>query len=249
MNMKRKIKFITFNIFILFSIACCIALGLWQVDRMRWKEELIFQVNKYELLNPEEFKFDQYEGKANLFKKVYLYGAFMHDREFLLQAKYFDESRDKKTLGYHVITPFATTENIVVFVNRGWVPEKYKESKNRPESLTPHNLEKPLKAIIRQSHGSAPWYMPQNEPEKNSWFWIDIPEMVKFIKREEGITNVKPILFQQAFTTSIDGFKYPIPISTEIKFYNQHLTYIITWFSLAFVFLAMWYWWLRKQKD
>ncbi|MDX1949929.1 MAG: SURF1 family cytochrome oxidase biogenesis protein, partial [Rickettsiales bacterium] len=101
--------------------------------------------------------------------------------------------------------------------------------------------------MIRESHGKAPWYMPTNVPQKDIWFWIDLERMKNRLSEKSDLKNIKTILVQQVENSSKDGFKYPIAIDADIKFYNQHLTYVITWFSLAFVSLFMWWIWSRKN--
>lgn len=240
-------KKIIFHLFCLFTVLGCATLGVWQIDRLQWKEKLITQVEKYKEQAPEEFSVRTYDPEKDLFKKVYLYGAFLNEHEMLLGAKYLDEERDKATLGYHLITPFLTTEGVVVFVNRGWIPEDMKDQEKRKDSLVTSLIETPLEGMIRESHGKAPWYMPRNMPEKDVWFWIDLPEMEKKVREKGAFSDVRPILIQQIVPTATNGFKYPLPISGKLEFYNQHMTYIITWFSLAFALLGMWAWWSRKN--
>lgn len=242
--MKNKI----FNIFCIAMIILCLKLGFWQINRMHWKENLISQVEKYKNENPVEFKIDDYDAKRDLFKKIFLNGKFLHDHEILLSAKYFTEERDKNELGYHVITPFLTTEGGIVFINRGWIPEKYKTRESRPDSLYEGNIETTIEGVLRENQGHAPWYLPQNNPEKNIWFWIDIPAMIKYLKDTSDLQNIKPVLIQQTNLTTKNDFKYPVPFKSEITFYNQHLTYVITWFTLSIVIIIMWLVYLRKNK-
>jgi len=246
--MSDKFRKNTFSIFALSSIIFFAWLGLWQVERLRWKEGLLWQVEKYKDADPVEFTIIDYDAKNHLYKKVYLFGRFLHEKEILLAAKYFSEERNKNKIGYHVVTPFITTEGIVTFVNRGWIPEDMKEKKTRKDSLITHNMEKPLLGIVRKSSGKAPWFMPQNMPEKNIWFWLDIPLLMEFFKNDEDMKNLRPVLIQQVNLTSYDGFEYPIPVSEDIKLKNDHMHYAITWFLLAFITLGMWYYWLTKQR-
>lgn len=241
-------KKIIFNIFILSSIILFVMLALWQVERLRWKQALQWQLEKYEDTKPEQFRLQLHDPVNHLYKPIFAFGAFMHDYEFLLHAKYFDESRDKKQIGYHVVTPFLTDEGVIIFVNRGWIPEDLKEKEVREASLMPHNMEEPIIGIVRKSKGKAPWFMPQNMPEKNVWFWLDIPEMAKKLDEISDFDKIAPVLVQQTNLTTMDNFEYPIPISAEIKLYNEHLTYVITWFLLAFITIIMWIIWLKKNK-
>lgn len=241
-------KKLTFNIFIIFSILGCIALGVWQVKRLQWKEGLISQLEKYQDANPEQLDTKNFDQKKELFKPIFTFGAFQHDYEMLISAKFFSEKRDKNELGYHLITPFITIDGDIIFVNRGWVPEEKKLSESRKDSLYRTNIEIPLQGIVRKSTGKAPWFMPANIPEKNIWFWIDIPEMTKKLEGVSDLENIKPILIQQAEATNYNNFKYPIPISADIKLYNQHLNYAITWFLMALAITGMWAYYLRKSS-
>jgi surfeit locus 1 family protein len=242
--MKNKI----FHIFCLLTFVGCINLGIWQINRMQWKEALIEQVEKYKNANPELFNFENFDQQKDLFKKVFMNGKFIHEHEFLLSAKYFSENRDKNELGYHVITPFLTTDGVIVFVNRGWIPEKIKQQKDRPDSLYIGNVESNIEGIIRESAGKAPWYMPQNMPEKNVWFWIEIPAMIKYLKDNSDLQNIRPVLIQQTIRTTNNDFKYPITISANLEFYNQHFMYVLTWFSMAGVIFIMWVIYVRKNR-
>lgn len=242
--MKKNI----FNIFCLSWVALFIYLGAWQVGRMHWKEGLIVQVEKYKASNPVEFKIKDFDEKTDLFKKVFMNGKFLHEHEILLAAKYFTAERDKNQLGYHVITPFLTTEGVIIFVNRGWVPEKYKTRESRPDSLYVGNVETTIEGLVRENQGHAPWFMPQNNREKNIWFWIDLPEMMKMLEETTDLKNIKQVLIQQTNLTTNNGFEYPVPIPANIEFYNQHLTYVITWFSLAFVILMMWIIYIKRMS-
>jgi len=240
---------ILFNIFCLGWVIFFIYLGAWQVERMNWKKGLIKQVEMYKAEDPVQFRIDDFDQKRDLFKKVFLFGKFLHENEILLSAKYFSATQDKNELGYHVITPFITTDGAIVFVNRGWVPEKYKTRESRPDSLYENNVETTIEGVVRESSGQAPWYMPQNMPEKNVWFWIDIPAMIKSLKDKTELQNIRPVLIQQTNLTTKNDFKYPVPISGDIQFYNQHLTYVITWFSMALMTLVMWGIYIRKNRN
>ncbi len=244
-------KKIIFNIFCLGWAVLFAYLGAWQVNRMHWKEDLVAQVEKYKSAPPVEFNIKNFDAKNDLFKKIFLNGKFLHEQEMLLSAKYFTAKRKKKELGYHVITPFLNTEGVVVFINRGWVPEQYKTKESRPDSLYVGNVETTFEGIVRENHGKAPWFMPQNMPEKNIWFWIDLPEMIKALESKTKLKNIQPVLIQQTNLTTKNDFKYPVPVPADIEFYNQHMTYVITWFSLSLVILVMMviYNWKPKKNE
>jgi surfeit locus 1 family protein len=233
-------KKILFNLFCFSSALLFAILGYWQVDRMHWKEGLINQVEKFKNATEENFNFEKYDSKQDLFKKVFVKGKFLNQYEFLLSAKYFSEERDKNSLGYHLITPFLTKDNIIIFVNRGWIPEKLKNQEDRKNYII--DGEVTLSGILRENQGQAPWYMPTNVPAKDLWFWIDLPKMQERLKEKSNFNNIKPVLLQETNISKLglEKPKFPINISANLEFYNQHLSYVITWFSLSFIVLLMW---------
>ncbi|MDX1950125.1 MAG: SURF1 family protein, partial [Rickettsiales bacterium] len=186
-NLRKKL----FHIFCFFMVLTCTILGVWQVERLQWKESLITQVEKYKNEKPEDFEILNFNQEQDLFKKVNIYGAFLHDYEILLSAKYLNESNDKSVLGYHIITPFLLVTGETIFVNRGWIPENLKEKSSRKKSLSDAFIEKPLKVMIRESHGKAPWYMPTNVPQKDIWFWIDLERMKNRLSEKSDLKNIK----------------------------------------------------------
>ncbi len=234
--MKKKL----FNIFCIICACLFASLGYWQVQRMEWKQGLISQAEKYRNAAPVEFTPQGYDAKANLFQKVLLRGRFLNENEMLLSAKYRSVERDKNEMGFHVLTPFRTNAGDVIFINRGWIPEDQKKAKRTGSGAVV------VEGVLRENHGKAPWYMPQNVPHDDVWFWIDIPEMSKRLEEKYQLKNIKPVLVQQV--KPVAGEQYPESLNAGFHFYNQHLTYVITWFSLAGLTLIMLVIYNRKNR-
>jgi surfeit locus 1 family protein len=242
-NMKYKTSFnrkLTFSAFIMFVIIGSISLGIWQMQRLKFKDNLVAQYEKYKAAEPALLNLKDFDQKRDLFKKVKIQGVFLNESEIYLGAKYLSSNRDKSELGYHIITPFKTKRGDVLFVNRGWVPQDKKDPATRPESITKKRTE--ITAMIRESQGKAPWFMPQNQPEKNIWFWIDIPAMTKFLN-DAHIKKVQPVLLQEIRSQRA----LPVNVSEEIEFYNQHLTYIWMWFGISLAIFICWIFYIKKH--
>jgi surfeit locus 1 family protein len=244
MKAKLTLKDKIFAVAIVVMIFMCLKLGGWQVQRMHWKNELISKLEQSKTTPPAPLNLKDYDDKRDLFKRITAKGEFLNRQEIYLGGKYLSESRDKHQIGVHIITPFKLTSGEVILVNRGWVPQDKRSFMERPESGI--NGEVELEGIIRESNGTPPWYMPANMPGKNVWFWLDVNAIIKYLDRQ-GISNVQHVLIQQTNLTVQSG-DLPKPLNTELKFYNEHLTYVYTWFGLAIVLVIMLIIWYRRAS-
>ena len=80
--------------------------------------------------------------------------------------------------GYHIVTPFAIEGGPVLLVDRGWVPLDRKDPATRSQGQLEGTVS--VTGILRPGHQKN-WLTPDNEPNKNFWFWIDIPAMLPFV--------------------------------------------------------------------
>ena len=109
-----------FNLFVIFSISVFCSLGTWQLYRLQWKLDLIDQINYG--LNSEPIQYSKkilnnyqrvmVEGKFNFGKQIYLYSLNENGKP-----------------GFDVVTPFLTSKNEYLLVNRGWIEKKDKSKK------------------------------------------------------------------------------------------------------------------------
>ena len=123
----------------------------------------------------------------------------------------------------------------ILFVNRGWVSEKYKLPYNRKFSLIDKIVT--IKGIARLPQKKG-YFVPENDPQKNFWITIKPDEIKTYLK-----------LNQQNFITDfyIDVLRdrkkivLPIGVKPEINLRNQHLSYAITWYSLSIALLIIYF--------
>jgi surfeit locus 1 family protein len=71
------------------------------------------------------------------------------------------------------------------------------------------------------------WFIPDNRPDRNDWFWIDLPAMAA----ADGIANAAPFYIDADPTPNPGG--WPKGGVTPLALPNDHLQYALTWFSLA----------------
>ncbi len=201
-----------------------ITLGCWQLDRLTVKKEHIHRLQ--ERANLPTIQLPQALDDIHHFKyrKVRLQGEYIHDKEiFLYSGSRSNESSD----GFMLFTPFKTTDDRIILVNRGWVPTDLKSQANRLDTLEPGLIE--VTGYIMPEE-QASWVIPENDDKRNIWFYINLAHMGRFARAKVGNFYIMK---------SYDGNQYPIGNNLNINLRNHHLEYAITWFTLAFTLIAI----------
>ncbi len=228
---KLSKKQIFFSLFCLASFLCLVALGVWQLERLKWKKSRIEYINLQLSLPAISFPIssDDINDVDNEYRLIHLYGTLMNTQDMYVGPKYFDS-----VPGFHLITPMMMFDGTIVLVNRGWVPtlKKYEDigSVYRPSEIVS------LIGMMRKGDKSGA-FTPDNDPTQGLWYWTDLKSMVESVRQlnQENIT--RPVLVEVIEEEKTE--KYPAPFSKQITIRNDHLGYAITWFSLAFVVLVM----------
>jgi surfeit locus 1 family protein len=196
-----------------------LALCVWQMQRLYWKQELIAERETRVAAEPASLPGVGADLAGIEYRRVRLEGAFAHDKELYLGARSLNGSA-----GYHVLTPFVLAGGGSVLVDRGWVPVERKLPAQRAEGQVA--AIQALEGIVRLPHGQA-WMQPANEPQHNMWFFVDLPAM----KAASGV-DLRTDLYVDAGPGETPG-KYPVGGQTRIELPNDHLQYAITWGLLA----------------
>jgi surfeit locus 1 family protein len=199
-----------------------IGLCIWQVQRMHWKEELIAARESRVAAEPVALPAPSSrpgDVDSMEFRRVRLEGIFLHDKEMFLGARSLNGNA-----GYQVLTPFVLSGDGIVLVNRGWIPVERKPPNSRPEGQVTGT--QTLDGIVRLAHGKA-WMQPDNEPDRNMWFYVDLPAMAA-----ASAVDLRTDLYVDAGPAENPG-KYPVGGQTRIELPNDHLQYAITWGLLA----------------
>lgn len=201
-----------------------LALGIWQLDRREWKAAIIAdRVAKSSALPlgalPERFDPAEHE-----FRTVRVSGRFLHDKEMFQGAKSL-----RGNPGYHVLTPLALEGGGHLLISRGWVPlERKLPEGRRPGQVTGTVA---IVGVLRAPVGRTNWLarqtVPDNRPDQNFWFFIDLPAMAQ----ASGLPDLKPYYLEAGAAPNPGGF--PIGGQARIELPNDHLQYAITWFAIA----------------
>lgn len=207
------------TIFVVPAVIALFGLGTWQVERLYWKLGLIHdretRVSAAPIAPPNTAE----DMAAIEFRRVVLSGHFLNDSEMYLAARSL-----RGNLGYHVVTPFVGEDGVVTLVDRGWIPLDRKDPKARGTG----EIEGPttVEGLIRRQ-GKPGWFVPDNQPDKNFWFFVDVPAMAE----HAGLAKVRPYFVEAGPAANPGGL--PIGGQSHIELPNNHLSYAITWYSLS----------------
>ncbi len=222
--MPRK-GFVWFTLFTLFALALLIGLGVWQLQRLAWKEGLIAEIEMRAKGTPvtlEEAVGAARAGKDPSYDRVRVKGRYDNGKERYLYAL-----SDDGEPGWHVIAPFSTDAGDLVLIDRGFVPEKLRDPSTRSAGQLEGEVE--VTGLVRLPDRQG-LFTPDNEPEANRWFWRDLNGMT-FSMFPTATMHPAPF-FLEAEKSDVPG-GFPEGGQTRLELPNNHLQYAITWFLLA----------------
>jgi len=213
------------TVFTVPAIMVMIGLSIWQVQRLHWKEELIAERTARTTAAPVELPPAGTDLGPLEFRKASVTGSFDHAHEFYLAAR-----SQNGNVGYWIVTPLTTDKGETVLIERGWVPETMKLPQTRQQGQVAGTVT--LNGIIRLPQVKT-FFQPDNEPQKNVWFYLAPVEMAQ----ASGLP-IRSDLYLDADQTPNPG-GYPLGGQTRINLPNDHLQYAVTWALLALSLAAV----------
>jgi surfeit locus 1 family protein len=207
--------------FVLFTVL--IGLGIWQVQRLHWKEALLATIhtNMTQKAVPMPESFDDMH--AWQYRRVTLAGSFDFTHEFLVKPRTLDGQS-----GYDMVVPFIRASGGTVLVDRGWISDALMERAQRPGQGMIQ-----IEGVLRESKRPNS-FTPDNNPAKLDWYWIDTAGMGE----AANLKDVSPMVLYIADKTP--GV-YPVGGRVTVEIPNDHKQYAAFWFSMAFILLIVWY--------
>ncbi|RYM15076.1 SURF1 family protein [Sphingobium cupriresistens] len=188
------------------------ALGVWQVERLAWKRDLIARVDAR--IHAAPASAPARANKADEYRRVTATGIFLHDKAALVQAA------TVRGAGYWVLTPLRQANGAILFVNRGFVPPEAKTRYDRPQGVVR------VTGLLRLTEPGG-GFLRSNDPVADRWYSRDVAAIAA-TRRLMPIANY--FIDAQA-GPSPDAL--PVGGLTVVRFPNSHLQYAITWFILA----------------
>ena len=209
-------------LFTLLVGAILVALGIWQLHRLSWKEAIIARIEArttaaavslppradWSTLAPTDYEY----------RRVTLKGTFDKGKE----AAVFRGSEDGA--GYLVMVPLALEGGGTVLVDRGWVPADLKDPAMRKAGEPTGPV-----TVTGLMRGPEPrnLFTPADEPDKGTFFTRDPVG----IARHLDLIDAAPFTVDADATPNPGG--WPRGGATQVAIPNNHFSYAMTWFGLA----------------
>lgn len=197
--------------------AILISLGVWQVQRLAWKEVLLDDIATRIDAAPVALPAAP-DREAHKYLPVAINGTVQAGALFVLV------SQKQIGAGYRVISPFETEDGRRILLDRGFV----KVAARGAVDTAP-------RAMTVQGNLHWPQETDDYTPEPDATRQIHFARDVDLFAAELG---TDPIMVVARQTSQLDAPVTPLPVDTA-GIPNDHLQYAITWFSLALIWVAM----------
>lgn len=208
------------SLLVCLAVALLLGLGTWQVFRLRWKEGILAQIAAAEDRPPAPLT-----GDPPAWGRVVATGRFQFDHA----ARYGVDVRDTAKgpiMGHYQLVPLERPNGSEVLVNRGWVPD----APNGPVDAPAGEVSVTGYARPAEKPGL---FTPAADLAKRQFYALD-PQAIGLA------TGAGPVLpFTLVALGSVPDGHYPVPAAEFPRPPNNHLTYAITWYSLAIVLVVM----------
>ena len=207
------------------ALALLVGLGVWQLQRLEWKEGIIAERAARLAAPPLAIEdVGDADWRSLEHRRVRLSGRYLHDREMLVVNRL-----RRGRAGYGLVTPMVLGDGTAVLVDRGWVPLEWAGS--RPAVRPPGGGEG-MAGLLRAGGRLNSW-LPDNDPAAGQWFFVDVPAM----SAHAGLGRARPYYVRLLPEAGRTGFPAPEGAGEPIP--NRHLEYALTWFALAATLVAV----------
>ena len=216
------------------AVVVAFGLGVWQVQRLAWKEGLIAERTAQMALPVLETLPAAFDSENHLFRRARFSGIFLHDKEMYRPAR----SRRAGEIGLHIVTPLSLEGGGTILVNRGWVPSLRRNPETRRDGQVKGRVT-PV-GVIR-TPAPVGYFVPDNDPAANIWFRLDLAPMAD----HAGLATARPY-YVDLVADAPGG--WPRAGQTRVTVRNAHLEYAITWFSMSLIGIVIYVLWHRRFR-
>jgi len=203
--------------------AVLVALGMWQVQRLDWKADLLADIETRILADPVAVP-ETPDPETDRYLPVTATGLIT-DAEIHLLI-----STREAGPAFRIVSRFETEDGRRLLLDRGYVDDQAKDAPRPPVTATvTGNLHWP---------DEIDGFTPDNDTANNIWFARDLEAM-------SAALGTEPVLVVLRSSSEIDVAVTPLPVDTA-GIPNDHLEYAVTWFGLAAVWVAMTLFWIVR---
>ena len=206
-----------------------LGLGIWQVQRLGWKLDLIARVDARVAADPMAAPgpdmWPTLTSDSNEYTPVTISGDYAQGQDTLVQAV------TDLGGGFWVMTPLTTAEGWTVLVNRGFVAADKRDDRPMPDGHVT------VTGLLRMTQpGGA--FLRDNDADADRWYSRDTAA----IAGKLGLKDTAPYFIDAARMSDAQ----PVGGLTVVQFRNNHLSYALTWFTMAAGTVALTFFALRR---
>ena len=207
---------------VLTGLVILLGLGVWQVQRLAWKEGLLARIAALQAAPPEPLGVVLHRlgdrGEVD-YVRVQTTCPTVQQTPTLRLYAVLDG-----VMGYRLITacPIDSGRYRSLLVDRGFTPTEKVGDATAPQGP----IASPVVGVLRRAD-PATWMTQPNAPARNDWRARDIPAMAAALK---AVAPAPVFLMLEQPAAPPPGPR-PAAIPTDIP--NNHLGYALTWFGLA----------------
>ncbi|MEM1346595.1 MAG: SURF1 family protein, partial [Pseudomonadota bacterium] len=193
-----------------------LGLGNWQMRRLDWKLSLIEAVETRAFKPPVAPPTGLVEAERHAYLRVAIEGHFRHDL-----------SRRVKALtdlgpGYWLMTPLESARG-PLWINRGFIPQ------GKPDWSAPEGLQR-IEGLLRLTEPKGT-LLEANDPAAGRWYARDVAAL----SLDAGLARTAAYFIDADHSGAREA--WPRGGLTVIAFRNNHLSYALTWYAMAGLFL------------
>lgn len=225
MSRGRRLLFLaTFG---LGGLALLLWLGVWQLDRLAWKQGLIAEIEARGAAAARPITGAETDAADN-HRRALATGAFAPESPL----RYLTSQKGLGP-GFRLIHAFTLESGLRILVDRGFAPEAV-APRGGPAPAPPAGLQR-LEGRLRWPR-EASFFTPDPNQAERLWFARDVASMADALDAAPLLLVLTP---PEDGAAAPDAPRWPEPRTEAIDLPNNHLGYAITWFALAAVWLVM----------
>jgi surfeit locus 1 family protein len=206
-----------------------IALGIWQLHRLAWKEGILASIHQASISAPVPLP-----AHPTPFEKIFVTGTWLPNQA----ALYGDQVHDSPAgpiPGGELIQPLRLPNGTILLVDLGWVPEQ------TPLPITPPG---PVSVSGYLHDPIAPgWFAGTDDPAKKLFYTLDPQRIAAGL----GLPGAAPYTLIAMGPLPPPGSPAPQPAQSLPSPPNNHYQYALSWFGFAFVLVFQFILFARKK--
>jgi len=206
-----------------------LALGIWQVQRMAWKHDLIARVDARvhaaPVPAPARAQWPAVSEESDGYRHVSVAGRFVPGMESRTQAV------TELGAGFWSMVPLRTDSGDHVLINRGFVPAS--DRGTSANATPPPQGRVVVNGLLRISEPGG-GFLRHNDPAQQRWYSRDVAA----IANSHGLPADRVAPFFIDADRQSEATLWPRGGLTVVKFRDSHLSYALTWFGMALLTLV-----------